>query len=97
MNAQTTRRGPRRQTLLAAAVAWVAIAVAPRVAQACAVCYGSAESGMTEGMNNGILSLLAVILAVQVGFVALFLGIRRRARQLREQNDRFQVIQGGTG
>lgn len=52
---------------------------------------------MTEGMNNGILSLLAVILAVQVGFVALFLGIRRRARQLREQNDRFQVIQGGTG
>ena len=71
--------------------------MAPRVAQACAVCYGSAESGMTEGMNNGILSLLAVILAVQVGFVALFLGIRRRARQLREQNDRFQVIQGGTG
>ena len=52
---------------------------------------------MTKGMNNGILVLLAIIAAVQVGFVALFLSIRQRARQLRQRQDRFEVIQGGDG
>ena len=52
---------------------------------------------MTTGMNNGILVLLGIIAAVQIGFVALFLSIRQRARQMRLQKDRFQVIQGGAG
>ena len=69
--------------------------VAPRMAEACAVCYGAVDSGMTTGMNNGILVLLAIVAAVQIGFVALFLSIRKRARQL--QRDRLQVIQGGAG
>lgn len=65
--------------------------------EACAVCYGDADSGMTRGMNNGILVLLGIIAAVQIGFVALFLSFRQRARQLREQKERFQLIQGGVG
>lgn len=69
----------------------------PRLAIACAVCYGEVDSAMTEGMNNGILVLLAVIAVVQVGFVALFLSIRQRSRQLRQRKNRFQIIQGGAG
>lgn len=88
---------PRQRAFLAVGLTLIAFAAFPRVAPACAVCYGSADSAMTEGMNNGILSLLAVILVVQVGFAALFLGFRRRARQLRQRKDRFQVIQGGAG
>ncbi len=84
-----------RSWLVGAAV--LAFMVLPRVAAACAVCYGSVDSGMTTGMNNGILVLLAIIATVQIGFVALFLSIRQRARQLRRQKDRFQVIQGGAG
>lgn len=79
------------------AVAVLAFVVVPRLAAGCAVCYGDVDSLMTAGMNNGILVLLAVIAVVQVGFVALFLSIRQRARQLRQRRDRLQVIQGGAG
>jgi len=90
------KEGSRRPVLFVV-VAVLAIAVAPQLAEGCAVCYGDVDSPMTAGMNNGILVLLAVIAAVQVGFVALFLSIRQRARRLRQQQDRYQVIQGGAG
>ena len=73
----------------------VALAVASPPAQACAVCYGAADSPMTEGMNNAILFLLSIVGVVQVGFVALFVSIRRRTRRLQQQRDRFQLIEGG--
>ncbi len=66
-------------------------------AHACAVCYGDADSGMTQGMNNGILVLLGIVAVVQIGFVALFLSFRQRARRLRERQERFQLIEGGAG
>lgn len=66
-------------------------------AGACAVCYGDVDSAMTQGMNNGILVLLGVILAVQCGFVILFLSIRRRMQQQRQQRESFRLIQGGVG
>jgi hypothetical protein len=75
-------------------VSWV---LAPCAADACAVCYGAADSPLTEGVNNGILVLLAVVAVVQVGFVALFLSIRQRARRERRRSDRFQLIGGGAG
>ncbi len=73
----------------------VALAVASPPAQACAVCYGAADSPMTEGKNNAILFLLSIVGVVQVGFVALFVSIRRRTRRLQQQRDRFQLIEGG--
>ena len=88
---------PMRVAGLMSAVVAVALLASPQLAEACAVCYGEVESAMTKGMNNGILVLLAIIAAVQVGFVALFLSIRQRARQLRQRQDRFEVIQGGDG
>ena len=83
--------------MLLVGAASIVFLVMPQIAEACAVCYGDVDSGMTTGMNNGILVLLGIIAAVQIGFVALFLSIRQRARQMRLQKDRFQVIQGGAG
>ena len=79
-----------------AAAAGVAVAlVVPRAAAACAVCYGAADSAMTEGLNAAILVLLAIVAAVQVGFVALFVRFRRRSREIQMRKDSFQLIDGG--
>ncbi|HVR43539.1 MAG TPA: hypothetical protein VMS56_08845 [Thermoanaerobaculia bacterium] len=64
-------------------------------AMACGVCYGDADSPMTEGMNNGILFLLGIIGVVQVGFVALFWNFRKRARQIQARKESFRLIEGG--
>ena len=69
----------------------------PRALEACAVCYGDVDSPLTAGVNNGILVLLAVVAGVQIFFVAVFLGIRRRARQVGREKREFQVIRGGAG
>ena len=64
-------------------------------AAACATCFGAEDSPLTAGMNNAILTLLAIIGAVQVGFVALFASFIVRSRRLREREDRFRLIRGG--
>jgi heme/copper-type cytochrome/quinol oxidase subunit 2 len=70
--------------------------VAASAASACPVCFGNSDSQMAHGANNGILFLLGIVVVVQTGFVALFVSFRRRARQLREQRERFQLIEGGS-
>jgi hypothetical protein len=87
MRAATVRSG-----LLAAVLA----AFAPAAARACAVCFGGADSSMTEGMNAGILALLGIIGFVQVGFIALFLHFRQRSKRLEEHSDSLHLIRGGT-
>lgn len=82
-------------------VVWTLVAalavglLAPSVAHACPVCWGATDSPMAEGVNNGILFLLGVILAVQVGFVGLFVAIRHRSRRLEERRESFEMIDGG--
>ena len=83
-----------RALALRGALATVLAALAPAAAQACAVCFGAADSKMTEGMNAGILALLGFVALVQVGFVAMFLHIRHRSRKLREQRDSLHLIRG---
>lgn len=73
----------------------LALWAAPAASRACAVCFGADGAPMTIGMNNGILALLAVIAAVQVGFIALFVGFWRRSRRARRQGTGFGMIQGG--
>lgn len=91
-----SRRGGRSRRAPRAAVACALVAaLAPRAVAACAVCYGAPDDGMTIGMNRGILTLLGIIGTVQVGFVALFWNVRRRAKELRDRRDRLQLIQGG--
>ena len=49
-------------------------------ALACPVCFGAEETPMIDGAKLGVLVLLAVTLAVQGGFVAFFLYLRKRAK-----------------
>lgn len=83
-----------RKASVATTTALLALA-GPEVAHACAVCFGAADAPMTHGLNNGILVLLGFVAVVQGGFVALFVSIRRRARQVRERKESFEIIDGG--
>ena len=48
---------------------------------ACPVCFGAEESSMIDGAKVGVLVMLAVLFAVQGGFVAFFLYLRKRAKR----------------
>ena len=51
---------------------------------ACPVCFGALETPMVDGTKLGILAMLAITLAVQGGFVAFFLYLRKRAKHAAE-------------
>ena len=84
----------RTRVILSLLVA-AAVLAAIQPAMACPVCWGASDSPMAQGMNNGVLFLLAVIGAVQVGFVALFVSFRRRGKAIQERTESFEVIDGG--
>ena len=69
-------RPPLKTVLSALALA------APTQLLACAACFGRSDSRLAEGMNWGILTLLAVVGTVVLGLVALFVGHLRRASRL---------------
>jgi len=48
---------------------------------ACPLCFGAAETPLIDGAKLGVLVMLGVLFAVQGGFVAFFLYLRKRARQ----------------
>jgi hypothetical protein len=63
---------------------------------ACSVCFGKAEeTAIVDGTQLGILLLLGVTLAVQGGFVAFFLYLRRRAKRIAdvELDDEWSELQ----
>ena len=68
--------------------------VASQDVLACGVCYGDPNSPMTQGVNNGIIALLVVIGAVQVGFVALFWKWRQRTRELERMTAAIEDLRG---
>jgi hypothetical protein len=51
---------------------------------ACPVCFGAEESPLIDGAKLGVVALVAVTLAVQLGFVSFFLYLRKRAKQMAE-------------
>jgi hypothetical protein len=55
------------------------LALPPAPLLACAACYGQSDSPIAEGMNWGILSLLAVITVVLGGVSAFFIYLARRS------------------
>ena len=65
------------------------------VASACPVCVGDTDSQMVQGANNAVLFMLGIVALVQIGLVAMFVSIRRRARSLRECREQFRLIEGG--
>jgi hypothetical protein len=54
------------------------------MALACPACFGAAETSMIDGAKLGVLVLLAILFAVQGGFVAFFLYLRKRAKHVAE-------------
>jgi len=49
-------------------------------AWACPVCFGAAESPMTQGMNMAILFMLGVLACVATGFVMFFVQLFKLSR-----------------
>ena len=49
---------------------------------ACPVCFGAEETSIIDANKIGVLVLLAITLAVQGGFVAFFLYLRKRAKRI---------------
>jgi hypothetical protein len=76
---------PRLSTLARAVVvaAWTAgfLVFGSSNAWACPQCFGAEETSMIDGTRLGILVMLAITFAVQGGFVAFFLYLRRRAKR----------------
>ncbi len=49
---------------------------------ACPVCFRAEESSMIDATRLGIMVMLGILFAVQGGFVAFFLYLRRRAKHI---------------
>ena len=49
---------------------------------ACPVCFGAEETSMIDGAKLGVLVMLGILFAVQGGFVAFFLYLRKRAKRI---------------
>ena len=65
---------------------------------ACTVCFGGAEGSLIDGAKLGVAVLLAITLAVQVGFVAFFLYLRKRAKLAAQLDleDEWVALQRGS-
>ena len=49
---------------------------------ACTMCFGAQESSLIDGSRLMVLVLLAILFAVQGGFVGFFLYLRKRAKRI---------------
>ena len=49
---------------------------------ACPMCFGAEETAMIDGARLGVLVMLAILFAVQGGFVGFFLYLRKRAKRI---------------
>ena len=64
---------------------------------ACPVCFGAEETHLIDGAKLGILVLLGITLAVQGAFLAFFLYLRKRAKQIADIDleNEWSELQGG--
>jgi hypothetical protein len=69
------------------AVATLALLAIPRLALACPVCFGNADSPQTRAAQTGILALLVVTVAMLASIAGFFfIYLRRRMRMFEESN-----------
>ena len=57
----------------------LAAALQPGSVLACAACYGQSDSPMAQGMNWGIISLLAVVVSVLGSIAGFFIYLAKRS------------------
>ena len=65
---------------------------------ACPVCFGAEETSMIDGARLGVLVMLAILFAVQGGFVGFFLYLRKRAKRIAdiELDTEWSELQGAS-
>ena len=76
MNAAFAPEALRRAVMTA-----VAVMLGSSSVLACPVCFGADETSLIDGAKLGVLVMLAILFAVQGGFVAFFLYLRKRAKR----------------
>ena len=82
------------RTIATFAAGFLALAL-PRIASACATCFGAPDAPMTKGMNNAILMLIGVVGLVYVGIGKVALDFRKRSKRLAEkEKPRLRLIRG---
>jgi len=93
MKAETTRYWGIRRALTTAAAVMIGGGTS---VLACPVCFGAEETSMIDGAKLGVLVMLAVLFAVQGGFVAFFLYLRKRAKRIAdvELDTEWSELQG---
>jgi hypothetical protein len=80
MNTRPMRLGITRMLLTVAAV----VIGGSSTAFACPVCFGAEETHLIDGARLGVIVMLGVLFAVQGGFLAFFLYLRKRAKRIAE-------------
>ena len=69
------------------ALTTLALLTLPKLAMACPVCFGSADSEQTKAAQTGILALLVVTVAMLASIGGFFfVYLRRRIRMFEESN-----------
>ena len=65
---------------------------------ACPVCFGALETSMIDGTRLGVIVMLAILFAVQGGFVGFFLYLRKRAKRIAdiELETEWSELQGAS-
>lgn len=95
----SARRGPLadrcRRALIVALMTVVAIVGGSTSVLACPVCFGAEETALIDGTRLGILVMLGITVAVQGGFVAFFIHLRKRAKRAAESelDDEWSKLQ----
>jgi uncharacterized protein (DUF58 family) len=72
----------------------------PRLALACPVCFGQNDSPLGIAMNNGIMLMLGVVVAVLACFASFFIYLMRRAKlaeRISRTNEVGQYLEGQEG
>ena len=64
----------------------LSLALTPRIALACPVCFGDANAPMTVATNNGIWFMLGIVAFMLTSFASFFIYLMRRARRLQSSS-----------
>jgi hypothetical protein len=77
--ATASRALKRRERRAPVAFALVALLFQPHSLLACAACYGQSDSALAQGMNWGIMTLLAILGVVFSGIIVFFVHVGRKS------------------
>ena len=70
--------------------------LAPRLAGACAVCFGDPDSPASKGLTVAVLFLVGVIVAVLAGVALFAFSMLRRNERQHEHGAHGAALTGGT-